>query len=242
MEAHRLLLRGVEAVSPPCVGLHHALGWSYFQRGNPEAAVRTYRLIIDSLLGEPPLHPTQVWDHTYYRVVLANIYEANHQLDLAEQTLTEIVEKIDPWNDIAYRHLIEFHERHDALQRVAELRENQQRIRREHINPKTRQNLRVLRQILRARKIPLIAVQYPGRSVKILEHMYEHDPSLIYVGNEFFKDLERSDGYDSLYVDRFAGDFGHLTEKGKHLLANNVARAIVENFFGRSFNETAAAD
>lgn len=230
-EAHRLLLRGVEATSP-CVGLQHALAESYRQRGDLAAAIRAYRFIIDSLLD-----PSQVWDQTYYRVALAEVYDAHGQIDLAERTLAEIVDKVDPWNDIPYRHLIEHYERHGKHELAAERRKAQLRLRHEHVNPTTRRNLHLLRDAVRARGIPLVAVQYPGRRIETLERMFDHDPSLIYVDNGFFREIEEENGYDALYVDRFAGDFGHLSRSGNRLLAASIARAIVERLFGVPFKE-----
>ena len=35
--------------------------------------------------------------------------------------------------------------------------------------------------------------------------------------------------YDDLFTDRFAGDFGHATKKGNRLIAENVAKHILNN-------------
>jgi hypothetical protein len=189
-------------------------------------------LIIDSLVD-----PADVWDQTYYRVALADMYEANHQLEQAERTLIEIVEQIDPWNDIAYRYLIELYERQRNAQRVAECRAAQERIRNEQVSPVTRQNFLILQQAVRARGIPLVAVQYPGRALETLGRLLDWDTHVVFVDNAFFKQLEHANGYDTLYTDRFAGDFGHLTEAGNRALARSVAQAIVENVLRQPFTD-----
>jgi tetratricopeptide (TPR) repeat protein len=234
-EAHNLLLRGADS-SSPCVGLQHALAHSHLQRADVAAAIHTYRFILDSLL-----EPSQVWDQTYYRVALADAYEANDQLELAEQTLAEIVEEVDPWNDIPYRHLIEHYERHGKHELAAERRQAQLRIRHEHVNPTTKRNFHALRDALRARGTPLVAVQYPGRRLDTLKRMLDYDPSPVYVDNGFFREIEEESGYDALYVDRFAGDFGHLSRTANRLLALSIARAIVERLFGLPFKDDGGA-
>jgi lysophospholipase L1-like esterase len=231
-EAHRLLLRGADTIAAPSVGLSAALGRAYFERGDIDDAIRTYRLIIDSLVD-----PADVWDQTYYRVALADMYEANHQLEQAERTPIEIVEQIDPWNDIAYRYLIELYERQRNAQRVAECRAAQERIRNEQVSPVTRQNFLILQQAVRARGIPLVAVQYPGRALETLGRLLDWDTHVVFVDNAFFKQLEQANGYDALYTDRFAGDFGHLTEAGNRALARSVAQAIVENVLRQPFTD-----
>jgi hypothetical protein len=47
------------------------------------------------------------------------------------------------------------------------------------------------------------------------------------VDNErIFRDAVSREGYDTLFRDRFGGDFGHCTEKGNLLIAQNLARSL----------------
>lgn len=43
------------------------------------------------------------------------------------------------------------------------------------------------------------------------------------------REAVKKDGYDTYFVDRFAGDFGHCTVKGNKLLADNIAAAILRD-------------
>jgi len=95
------------------------------------------------------------------------------------------------------------------------------------IHPRTRRNYQLLARLLCARRIRLVAVQYPLRNVARLEELLEHDPNVVFVDNEAtFKDELRRAPYHELFTDEFAGDFGHGTAKGNHLLARNVAFGI----------------
>jgi hypothetical protein len=47
--------------------------------------------------------------------------------------------------------------------------------------------------------------------------------------NSFRENIQR-ESYGAYFRDRFAGDIGHATAKGNHLLAGNVAEVILQNF------------
>ena len=52
---------------------------------------------------------------------------------------------------------------------------------------------------------------------------------LIFISNEEnFKQVLRNHEIEYVFVDRFAGDFGHCTEEGKILIAKNVAETILK--------------
>jgi len=52
------------------------------------------------------------------------------------------------------------------------------------------------------------------------------------VDNErIFKETVSNDGYEAYFKDAFAGDFGHCTEKGNRLLAENIANTIIKEVF-----------
>jgi alkanesulfonate monooxygenase SsuD/methylene tetrahydromethanopterin reductase-like flavin-dependent oxidoreductase (luciferase family) len=67
--------------------------------------------------------------------------------------------------------------------------------------------------------------------------MLGNDPGVIYVDNGNFRKRVQADGYETYFHDEFAGDFGHLTRRGNELLAENVARTIVEQFFGVDYRQ-----
>jgi tetratricopeptide (TPR) repeat protein len=100
-----------------------------------------------------------------------------------------------------------------------------------NINGMYASNYQKLYQTLNDKNIQLIAAQYPMRSTEPLELLFKDSEDVLIVDNELlFKDLVREEGYDSIFVDRFAGDFGHCSERGNLLLAENIASVILENW------------
>jgi tetratricopeptide (TPR) repeat protein len=99
--------------------------------------------------------------------------------------------------------------------------------------PKTVQNYRHLKEILDRRKIPLVCAQYPMRSVVPLKKIFGgEDAKIIFVDNEkLFKDAVGKEGYPAYFTDYYGGDFGHCTEKGNRLLAENIADTIIREYF-----------
>ncbi|HOX23783.1 MAG TPA: tetratricopeptide repeat protein, partial [Elusimicrobiales bacterium] len=97
-------------------------------------------------------------------------------------------------------------------------------------SPEVAANYRLLRDKLFRRGIALAAVQYPMRPPEQLKIMLDHDPRVLYVDNEaLFKKVVAKEGYGAYFVDRFAGNFGHCTDKGNRLLGDNIAAAILKN-------------
>lgn len=95
--------------------------------------------------------------------------------------------------------------------------------------PTTQKSYKILATICKDKKIKLIAMQYPVRSIKSLKKMLENFNEVVFVSNETkFKEALKEKGYEKIFRDRFAGDFGHCTDYGNRLIAENVAEAIVK--------------
>jgi hypothetical protein len=73
----------------------------------------------------------------------------------------------------------------------------------------------------------LVCVQYPARRVEPLERMVGPQRGVYFVDNgPSFRRAVRERGVWTMFEDLFAGDFGHLTDEGADLLAENVARVF----------------
>ncbi|MEA5000425.1 MAG: hypothetical protein VB017_00905 [Endomicrobiaceae bacterium] len=95
--------------------------------------------------------------------------------------------------------------------------------------PTTQKNYKILAAICKDKKIKLIAMQYPIRSIQPLKKMLENFNEVVFVSNEIrFKEALKEKGYEKIFRDRFAGDFGHCTDYGNRLIAENVAETIVK--------------
>ena len=104
------------------------------------------------------------------------------------------------------------------------------KLRKKVVDNRTRENyLRILRSFNKY-NIPFVLVQYPTRDLEEIKIMVQDEwdvNKLYFVDNEqVFKDAVIAEGYDTYFIDRFAGNFGHCTPKGNHLLASNIARQI----------------
>jgi hypothetical protein len=108
-------------------------------------------------------------------------------------------------------------------------------LRRSYYDPITINNYNRLKAILYKRGIRLVCVQYPMRSIEPLKKIFEgNTDDIIFVDNEkIFKEVMKKSGYKEYFRDMFGGDFGHCTDKGNRLLAENIANAILKEVFGK---------
>lgn len=93
-------------------------------------------------------------------------------------------------------------------------------------------NYRKIKEILDKNKIQMVCVQYPVRSIKSLQFIFEGYDNLIFVDNEnIFKEALRKNNYGVYFDDLFGGDFGHCTREGNRLIAKNIADTIIKEYF-----------
>ncbi len=101
------------------------------------------------------------------------------------------------------------------------------------IHPATQRNYLKLAQILARHNIIAVYVQYPLRSVEPLKKILSPAPNsdrMIVVDNEaVFKQALAQASVQEYFIDLFAGDFGHCTERGNRLLAQNIA-SVLSNY------------
>ncbi|MCF7878858.1 MAG: tetratricopeptide repeat protein [Candidatus Omnitrophica bacterium] len=104
-----------------------------------------------------------------------------------------------------------------------------------YYEPRVRKNYRKLKNILFERGVKLVCVQYPMRSVYPLKRVFESKKDIVFVYNEkIFKIEVAKHGYNKYFIDNFGGDFGHCTTAGNRLLAENIAKAIIDKYFKKS--------
>ncbi len=103
-------------------------------------------------------------------------------------------------------------------------------LRLKYYNARTKENYGRLLKALKGRKTVAVFVQYPLRDIAPLEQMIEElgvPAGTVFVENhEGFQEALEEGKYAIYFTDRFAGDFGHMTEKGKKILAENIAEKI----------------
>lgn len=93
--------------------------------------------------------------------------------------------------------------------------------------PTTRSNFEAMAEQTGRAGIKLVAMQYPRRPVEPLKEMLRSLSDVTVVDNEgiFVEALERG-RYEDYFLDRFAGDFGHCTQRGSRLLAGHLAQTL----------------
>jgi len=99
----------------------------------------------------------------------------------------------------------------------------------------TRHNYRKIKEMVAKKGIKLICVQYPVRSVKPLRKLFDSTEGMVFVDNEkIFKDALKDGKYDDYFIDTCGGDFGHCTPRGNRLLAENIAKVILQEVFDKA--------
>lgn len=102
-------------------------------------------------------------------------------------------------------------------------------------SPITVYNYHNLKAAADRRRIKLVCVQYPMRSIEPLKEILLSHNDIIFVDNEkIFRDALRQDNYKKYFLDAFAGDFGHCAYEGNRLLAENIADVILKEVFLRN--------
>ncbi|MCA9403362.1 MAG: tetratricopeptide repeat protein [Candidatus Omnitrophica bacterium] len=197
---------------------------------------RSEQILLDALSKVP----TFLHDELYAE--LAQLYVSMNRTDQLEQVYRKAI-AVSPDNERLLSMFGVFYLERGEDQRAGNYLRKAAEIRRLSYNPETAVNYRQLRQILAWRGVRLVAMQYPMRDVRILKQMLGSDPDILFVDNgPSFREGVKRESYDSYFTDIFAGDFGHATEKGNRLLADNAARAIVNRYFRMKGAGNKAAD
>ncbi|MFA5168156.1 MAG: tetratricopeptide repeat protein [Candidatus Omnitrophota bacterium] len=170
-------------------------------------------------------------DHAY--VELGELYRDQGKFRQAEDLFKKAVE-LNPKNERFLRLVSSLYEETGKPELAKEYAKKINRLRLGYYFPVTINYYRKLKEILDKRGIKLVCVQYPMRHVKPLKEIFEKDEGVIFVDNEgIFKEALKKVSRKEYFRDMFAGDFGHCTEKGNQLLAENIANVILREVFHR---------
>ena len=163
-------------------------------------------------------------------IKLARLYLSQGKTFQSEDLLRKVSELK---NERAYEALSAVYKELGKPELAKAYAEKADRLRLEEFNPITVQNYRRLKDILDKRGIRLVCVQYPMRSVVPLKKIFQgEEKEIIFVDNErIFRDAVNRDGYDTYFQDAANGDYGHCTDKGNKLLAENIANIILKEVF-----------
>ena len=198
------------------------LGWFYLDHGKFPQAENAFKKAMES-------DPKN--DDAYFG--LGRFYQEQSKFFQAENLLKKAIE-LNPKNDRAYGALLTIYERAGKPELAKEYAKKANGLKLWQYNPVAVNNYRKLKEILDKRKIRLVCAQYPMRNVGSLKKIFEKDKGVIFVDNEgVFKEVLKKSNYKEYFRDMFGGDFGHCTEKGNQLLAQNIADVILKEVFNK---------
>jgi tetratricopeptide (TPR) repeat protein len=169
-----------------------------------------------------------------YILLLAEIYQAEKKYDQAEKFFDEAL-KMNPEDSELLYAVVDFNKERGRADLANLYLQKANALETQYYLPVTRKNYRKLAELVRQKKIALVAVQYPRREMIPLRNMLAGVENVIFVDNQkIFDDAVISDGYEVYFRDTFSGNFGHCTAKGNRLLAENIAKTIVKEIKGDS--------
>ena len=193
----------------------------YLHNRRYEDLLRIYSILLDR-------YPDERGEKyiVYVRMSMAFIYLG--QNDKAEALLTH-VENTDP------RMLLVIYKELAGRFRKANETEmadmflglyEQQRI--SHMDQALAESFKEIYSIAKRHDVQLMVMQYPTMDVSEL-YPYFPDSDVVFISNEEpFRTLLLNTSYEELFKDRQGGFFGHSTELGHRMIAENVAQAIVD--------------
>ncbi|MGA2775750.1 MAG: tetratricopeptide repeat protein [Candidatus Omnitrophota bacterium] len=256
------LARAVESfnkeieVKPYSYEAYFGLGWCYKALGNNIAAVESFKKVIEikpedfyaylelgwcydflnnfygaeaSFKKAAEINPQS--GRVYFELGL--LYKANNLFSQAEESFKKAIER-DPYNDKIYSALSVLYNEMGKHGLSREYYERANRLRFRGYVDITRNNYLKIKKKLDESNIKLVCVQYPLRDEESLRKIFEWQEGVIFVDNEkIFKKALRAATYKEYFTDMFAGDFGHCTDRGNKLLAENIADVILKEIFGK---------
>jgi len=199
------------------------LVYCYRDQGKLSEAEELFKKAIE-------INPKNEW--TY--IELGWFYRNQGKFSEAEESFKKAIE-INPGNDKAYGVLEVLYLEMGKMELARKYGKEARDLRLDSYSPITASNYQKLKAILDERGITYVCVQYPMRNIESLKKIFQgNDKGIIFVDNEkVFKDEVAKYGRQDYFKDTFGGDFGHCTEKGNRLLAENIAKVILKEVFGK---------
>lgn len=203
-------------ISPTDAETYVYLGWLFEIQGRLPDAERAYKQAIE-------IDPKN--KNAYEN--LGCLYVKQGDYVSAEQVFGELI-KAKPHLDLGYAFLARVFAETGRSYEAEKLEAVAQRLRSENTISGTLDNYRKLLSIVLQNKSVPVFVQYPLRNVALLKEMFPDSQSVVFVDNQLvYRNALMHRSYSDLFTDMFAGDFGHCTPEGNRILAENIAKAIL---------------
>ncbi len=167
------------------------------------------------------------------RLELAWFYKNQGKFSQAEELLQKAIE-VSPEDERQYGAMEILYRETGNLKLSREYGKKAEEIIRRSYRPATVKNYLRLKRILDRKGVKYMCMQYPMRSIGPLRRIFNAESGVIFVDNEgVFRKAVEKEGYNQYFCDMFSGDFGHCTAKGNRLIAKNVARVILKEYFDK---------
>lgn len=158
---------------------------------------------------------------------LVDCYKIFNKIDSAEEILNSLVRKNN--NPAIYRHLALLYIEKRDYEKANSLFKKTEDIMQNSYLSSYRYNYRLICQKIVEHNIKLIVMEHPIRSIESLKKLLSGIDGIDFVSNELnFKDALKTFAYEELFIDSYAGDFGHCTAKGNALIAENLVPVILK--------------
>ena len=165
-------------------------------------------------------------------LTLAQIYRETDRSDKAIALFEEAI-ALHPEAEFFHRALSGIYHGLGENERAAAYLEVSEELAARHVLYATRFAFRQLRKILEDAKVEVVMMQYPLRSVAALQRLWGPSRGVLFLNNQpLFRQAVSEYGYDAIFIDRFAGDFGHCTIVGNRIIALNLVLSVFEPRFG----------
>lgn len=208
-------------INPVDVGSYEGLGWMYIELGEMSLAKEIFSKIISIAPKYTAAYNCLSW-----------LLQSEGKHEQAEEQLQKAI-ALNPDRENSWRQLATLYlqGRKDDLAQQCFRKADQLRLNNPSYSVTSRNYLR-MEEILNRRKVQLVCVQYPVRNIEPLRRIFDKYTNIIFVDNEStFKEALGQEGAKEYFIDMFGGDFGHCTNKGNRLLAENIANTILKEVF-----------
>ena len=116
------------------------------------------------------------------------------------------------------------------FQKAKEYFDKTEQLRLQNPNLETYDLYKLIIKKLTDNNIKVICMQYPTRSIKPLQEQLKNEPyynKITFISNEkIFKNALMQQKYEDLFIDQYGGDFGHCTDLGNTLIAENAVNTL----------------
>jgi len=198
------------------VTFYHYLALTLFQEGK-----------VNDLM--PVMEKVPFWN--WYDIALINYCNTQENADVEISSFKKLHAQfpaIPFYSDMIYR----CYDKIGNAKEASQWKEAAQEAKESRVYIKTKSNYIKLLEILKDRNIVPVLMQYPLRDLGSLKEMVQSaagNEGIIFVDNEKnFAEAVKAQGYDAIFSDYYAGDFGHPTPQGNRILALHLAQTLIK--------------